>query len=174
MRKVEIKPFNEQWFCQYEEEKERLIKIFGIEVLAIHHIGSTSVKGLKAKPIIDILVVVKEITRVDVFNDAMREIGYEAKGENGIPKRRYFQKGGDFRTHHVHIYQVGDVEIDRHLVFRDYLRMYPKIAEQYGNLKEKLAKQYLYEIAAYSKGKEKFVLDVEREALIWSENRMNL
>ena len=103
------------------EESKRLKQIFGNEILAVHHIGSTSVQGLKAKPIIDIMLVVKDINVVDKFDNEMKNSGYDPKGENGIPGRRHFQKGGDNRTHHVHIYGVKSEQIERHLVFRDYL-----------------------------------------------------
>lgn len=113
----------------FKEEAAKLQTIFGNEIVDIHHIGSTSVPGLKAKPIIDIMPVVRDINTVDNYNIYMQEIGYEPKGENGIPKRRYFQKGGENRTHHVHIYQTGSYEIKRHLAFRDYFtyRLYEEI-----------------------------------------------
>lgn len=98
----------------------------------IHHIGSTSVPGLMAKPVIDILVEVGTINVVDSYNEAMKkQIGYLPKGENGIPNRRYFSKGGDNRTHQVHVYQQGDEKIASHLMFRDYLITHPKVASEY-------------------------------------------
>ena len=103
MRKVEVMPFSERWSDDFEKEATELQEIFGAELIAIHHIGSTSVKGLSAKPIIDIMPVVKDILQIEQYNTSMAAIGYEAKGENGIAGRRYFQKGGNERTHHVHI-----------------------------------------------------------------------
>jgi len=124
----------------YEEEAIKLRRIFGEQLVAIHHIGSTSIPGLEAKPIIDIMPVVEDINSVDEHNESMREIGYEPKGENGIPERRYFQKGGDNRSHHVHIFQVGSPHVERHLAFRDYLRTHPIEAREYGDFKQKLRK----------------------------------
>ncbi|AGT31058.1 hypothetical protein M493_03760 [Geobacillus genomosp. 3] len=167
MRKVEVMPYQLRWAALFEQEAERLRQIFDKEIIAIHHIGSTSVPGLKAKPIIDIMAVVTDISRVDECNGAMAAIGYEPKGENGIPGRRYFQKGGDRRTHHVHMYEAGNPHIERHLAFRDYLRAHPKEAERYGNLKEKLAFQFPYDIDSYIKGKELLVLELERKAKAW-------
>lgn len=111
---------------------EKLNQILKNEIIDIHHIGSTSVPGLSAKPIIDIMPVVKDINIVDKYNEEMQGIGYEPKGENGISGRRYFEKGGDNRTHHVHIYQVGSYEIKRHLAFRDYLREHIEVKKVYG------------------------------------------
>lgn len=169
MRKVEVTSYNPQWNSIFKKEAHTLHNIFGSEIIEIHHIGSTSVSGLKAKPIIDIMPVVKEISRIDEFNTALTAIGYEAKGENGIPGRRYFQKGGDSRTHHVHIYELGNPEIERHLVFRDYLRAHPDDVKKYGNLKEALSQRFPYDIEAYIKGKEHLVLEIERKAFVWHQ-----
>lgn len=134
----------------------------------IHHIGSTSVPGLKAKPIIDIMPVVKHIEKIDSFNDQMAGLGYECMGELGMKGRRYFRKGGDNRTHQVHVFQADNKEdIHRHLAVRDYLRAHSEAAKQYGSLKENLAKQFPKDIAAYMDGKDAFVKQLERMALQW-------
>lgn len=169
LRKVEVSSYNEKWTVLFEQEAEKLKLIFGNEIVAIHHIGSTAVTGLKAKPIIDIMPVVRDISLVDKYNEKMRDIGYEPKGENGIPERRYFQKGGDDRTHHVHIYQVGSPEIKRHLAFRDYLQKHSDEMKSYGELKEKLAQQFPFDIESYINGKESFVKKTEAKALEWAK-----
>ncbi len=151
----------------FAEEAEKLKSIFGDQIVNIHHIGSTSVPGLKAKPIIDIMPVVKDIGLVDKYNQKMEDLGYDSKGENGIPERRYFQKGGDNRSHHVHIYQVGSNEIKRHLAFRDYLREQSVEKKNYGELKDKLARQFPYDITSYINGKEHLVKEIELKALKW-------
>src|SRR5690625_1792156 len=107
MRKVEVTSFNANWAQMFKEEADQFRNIFGSDMLAIHHIGSTSVPGLKAKPIIDIMPVVNDIDTVDHFNKEMEKIGYEPKGEFGIAGRRYFRKGKVERTHHVHFFEVG-------------------------------------------------------------------
>lgn len=155
----------------FEEEAEKLKLIFGEELVAIHHIGSTAVPGLKAKPIIDILPVVKDISLVDNYNQAMWDIGYDSKGENGILGRRYFRKGGDNRTHHIHIYQDGSHEITRHLAFRDYLQNHPDVMRSYGDLKEKMAQQFPYDIESYINGKNPLAKEIELKALDWYKHR---
>jgi len=167
MRKVEVKPYDEQWVANFDEESHKLHEIFGSEIIEMHHIGSTSVIGLLAKPIIDIMPVVRDINRIDEFYKAMVAIGYDPKGENGIPERRYFQKGGDNRTHHVHIYEWGNSEIERHLAFRDYLRAHPDVAQNYGDLKGKLSQRFPYDIESYIKGKEQLALEIDRKAIAW-------
>ncbi|WP_373894126.1 GrpB family protein [Virgibacillus sp. CBA3643] len=167
MRNVVVTPYNTNWPTMFEKEVNKLHNILGSEIIEIHHIGSTSVKGLKAKPVIDIMPVVKNISRIDTFNSAMISTGYEPKGENGIPDRRYFQKGGDNRTHHVHIYALGNPEIERHLAFRDYLRAHPDDLKRYGDLKGELSKRFPNDIETYIKGKEQLVLEIESKAMIW-------
>ncbi|MFJ7971126.1 GrpB family protein [Psychrobacillus sp. NPDC096389] len=167
MRKVIVEAYSADWKKKFEDEAILLQKSFGSEIQMIYHIGSTSVNGLSAKPIIDIMPVVRDITIMDEYNDQMAAIGYEPKGENGLPGRRYFQKGGNNRTHHVHIYEVGNPGIERHLAFRDYLSTHANAKKDYGDLKEELAKQFPYDIESYINGKEQLASEIERDALRW-------
>ena len=171
MRKVEVKKYDPMWKQKFEVERNKLGNLFQTILVNIHHIGSTSIPGLSAKPIIDLLIEVTDIEKVNAFNNQMTELGYEAKGENGIPLRRYFQKGGDERTHHVHIYETGNSEIKRHLTFRDYLLNHPEKAKRYGKLKEQLAQHFPYDIESYIKGKDNFVKELDRKAKKWSQTR---
>ncbi|HHY78146.1 MAG TPA: GrpB family protein [Clostridiales bacterium] len=166
--KVEVVEYNRDWPALFEEEVEKIRNILGDELIEIHHIGSTSVEHLKAKPIIDIMPVVKDIEKVDNYNEEFIKLGYEPKGEYGIPGRRFFRKGGTIRTHHVHIFDINNTnEIVRHLAVRDYLRTHPQDAYEYGELKSKLAALYPWDIEAYCNGKDAFVKELERKALEW-------
>ncbi|MCD7035685.1 GrpB family protein [Metabacillus sp. GX 13764] len=171
MRKVTVVPYEESWKQRYEEEADQLKKIFGSELAGLHHIGSTSVKGLKAKPVIDIMLEAKNIRNIDRYNGEMAKLGYEPMGEFGIPGRRYFRKGGDERTRHVHVFEEKSSHATRHLAFRNYLRAHPDAMEQYGALKEKLAAQFPDNMDAYIEGKAKWVLDTEAKAVEWFKNR---
>ena len=170
MRKVEVCTYKEEWSSLFEEEKRQLENIFGEVILEIHHIGSTSIHGMNAKPIIDIMPVVTNIHNVEKFYNEMAELGYEAKGENGISGRRYLQKGGDERTHHLHIYEKDNKDIFRHLAFRDYLRVNKEDAKQYGDLKAALAQKYPNNINAYIMGKHELTAALEQKALAWAKN----
>ncbi|EWG11086.1 GrpB family protein [Cytobacillus firmus] len=170
-RKVEVTVYDSDWEFKFQSEAELIKTIFKKEIRAIHHIGSTSIPGLAAKPVIDIMPVVIDIKMVDRFNTEMISLGYEPRGENGLPGRRYFQKGGNQRTHHVHIYEKGSPEITRHLAFRDYLRENEEDAKQYGALKMKLAKQFPFNIDSYIKGKEALVQEIEMKAVEWCKKR---
>jgi len=152
-RIVEVVPHNSNWGRKFKEEAKKIKNIFEEILVDIHHIGSTAIPTIKAKPIIDIMVEVEDINKVDSYNKQMEELGYEALGEYGIPKRRFFQKGGNNRTHHVHIFEKGSPQIKRHIDFRNYLISHPKIAKEYSLLKENLAKKYRYDIEKYQKEK---------------------
>jgi GrpB-like predicted nucleotidyltransferase (UPF0157 family) len=138
--------------------------------MEIHHIGSTSIPNIKAKPVIDIMIVVNDIEKVDQVNDKMIELGYEPKGEFGIKNRRFFQKGGNNRTHHVHVFQKGDSEVEKHINFRDYMRSHPKEAKNYSMLKDRLSDKYKYNIEKYIEGKNDFIKEIDKKAKKWKEN----
>ncbi|MHB1709140.1 MAG: GrpB family protein [Thermoplasmataceae archaeon] len=168
MRKVRVKPWEENYQVLFGEEANLLREVLGEEAMGIFHIGSTSVPGLKSKPIIDILIAVRDISKVDSFNRAMEEVGYTALGENGIPGRRYFQKSvGDDHSHHVHVFESGNSEIERHIAFRDYLRAHPQVAEKYGTIKARLAEKHPYDIESYQSGKSAMILEIQEEAIKW-------
>ena len=99
--------------------------------------------------------VVKELEAVDLHNKEFEALGYECKGEYGILGRRFFMKGGDLRTHHVHIFaEESRKEIERHLAVRDYLRTHKKDAEAYAALKTELAEKFTYDNEGYCDGKD--------------------
>lgn len=165
---IVVSNFNDQWASVYVEEAEKIKLILSNELTAIHHIGSTSVENLKAKPIIDIMLVIRDIEAIDKYNIQFEELGYECMGEFGISGRRYFRKGGDNRTHQIHAFQEDDKHnIVRHLAVRDYLRTHPEIVIAYGDLKAKLAFDYPKSIDDYCDGKEDFMRELEKEALLW-------
>ena len=122
--------------------------------------------GLAAKPIIDIMVAVRSLEKVDAAADAFSALGYEFLGEFGIAGRRYLRKGGDERTHQIHIFQADDWNnIGRHLAFRQYLSTHEREREEYAKLKRELAQQFPYDIEGYCDGEEAFVRAVEAQAL---------
>jgi len=161
-RIIEVAPYNPNWEQKFKDEAKKIKKIFKEIFVDIHHIGSTAIPTIKAKPIIDIMVEVKDINRVDSYNKQMEKLGYQALGEYGIPERRFFQKGGNNRTHHVHIFEIGSPQIKRHIDFRNYLISNPSVAEEYSSLKEKLAKKYRHDIDKYWEGKDSFIKKIDK------------
>ena len=164
---VEVVPYRLEWRKDFEIEKEVLIKYFGGHISEIHHIGSTSVIGLAAKPIIDIILEVPSLIKLDSELNVFQVLGYEAMGEFGIRGRRYYRKGGDNRTHQIHAFEVGDANIDRHIAFRDYLAAHPAVRLEYQDLKIQLAKECENDIDQYCTGKDSFVKHHEAKALQW-------
>jgi GrpB-like predicted nucleotidyltransferase (UPF0157 family)/GNAT superfamily N-acetyltransferase len=162
-RLIEVMPYNVNWPLQFIEEAQRIKEALGANCVEIHHMGSTSVPELAAKPIIDMLPVVLDINKVDAANVSMQAFGYEAKGEFGIPFRRYFQKGGNQRTHQAHVFELGNPEIERHLKFRDWMRTHPKDKEAYARLKQNLAALHPYDIDSYCLGKEEFIAAIDKK-----------
>ena len=167
-RQVQVVPHDPGWKESFREEASRLRAIFEQEIIAIHHIGSTSIPNISAKPIIDILVEVRAIGRIDHFNSVMRQHGYRPRGENGLPGRRYFVKGSQaLHTHHIHMYEHGHPDIARVLIFRDYLLAHPDEALRYGKLKEALAHQFPKDIDTYQSGKAELIQELEGKAARW-------
>lgn len=166
-----IKDYSEDWTSMFEAEAKKIRFILQENCIEVYHIGSTSVPGLKAKPIVDIMPVVWDLQKVDAVSIEFEKIGYEYLGEFGIVGRRYLRKGGDERTHQIHIFEAGNQQdIGRHLAVRDYLRTHKDVADEYGQLKEKLAAAYPYDIEKYCDGKEDFVKELEQKALLWKQS----
>lgn len=161
-----VSEYDPAWPLKYETEKEKIEAILEHNCIALYHIGSTSVPGLAAKPIIDIMAAVRSLEQADAAAEKFSRIGYEYLGEFGIPGRRYLRKGGDERTHQIHIFQADDRKnIERHLAFRDYLRTHEEECREYAALKKELARRFPYDIDGYCDGKEKFVRTMEKQAL---------
>lgn len=173
-RPVEVLPYDPNWPRLFDEEVALLAPIFqagGVSDVVWSHIGSTSVPGLVAKPIIDMLPEVPDIEQLDALNSQMERLDYQPMGEYGLPGRRYFRKlDGERHLIHLHCYQTGNPEITRHLAFRDYLRAHPDVAKQYADIKVAIAAKYPHSLAKYQSGKDTYVEEVERIALEWHGN----
>ena len=168
---IVVKEYNKDYPLMFEKEKEKLVKILDDNLVAIYHIGSTAVPKLKSKPIIDIMISVNSLEEVDQKQKEFENIGYEYLFEFGIKGRRYLRKGGDERTHQIHIFHKNDTyNLTRHLAFKEYLLTHEDKVKDYGELKSKLALKYPYDIEKYCDGKEEFVKAIEIEALNWYKN----
>ena len=167
--KVVVEPHNPRWADMFDIESKMVVQALGMNVVAIHHIGSTAIPTVHARPIIDMLVAVADIDDVDARNPAMESFGYEALGEYGIPGRRYFRKDDDagIWTHQAHTFAAGSPEVERHLAFRDFVLAHPEWAKRYSDLKRKLAKAHPDNIERYMDGKEAFIKEADRKAAAW-------
>ena len=175
VRTIKVADYDVAWTMAFNQEGLALSRVFGDSLVAIHHIGSTSIPELLAKPIIDILVVLNETQTIDRYSRGMEQLGYRVRGEcldaeiPGTPGRFYFSKDSDtVRSHQVHVCAVGHPEVADKLVFRDYLRAHLHRATAYGNLKRRLALDHRHNIIGYMRGKDEFIKSVLTEARQWS------
>lgn len=166
---VNLSSHNEQWHQLFSEEKARIKETIRKHIIEIEHIGSTSICGISAKPILDMAVSIKKYSDGVNCVKPLENLGYEYRSENGISGRFYFVKG-EPRTHHLHMVEVNSDFWKSHLLFRDYLRKNPAIAKEYDNLKRSLAKKNAENRDAYFEGKANFIENVLREAGFVKEN----
>ncbi len=162
-----LQPHNPRWRANYATEADALRERFGITLIAIHHIGSTAIPGIAAKPIIDILIEATSLAAIDQGSAAMEAAGYEPRGAFGIEGRRYFKKVGvpPIPGFHVHAFEHGSPHIVRHLSFRDYLLAKPEVAQAYSALKLSLADETGALPADYFARKAGMVAQIEKDAL---------
>jgi len=169
---IKVVPYNSKWPKAFAKEAALFRPFLEANLVELHHIGSTSVPGLMAKPIIDMLMEVKDHDQLDSKRVHFEKIGYEVMGEMGIPGRRYFRKGGKHRTHHIHAFVSGDSNLERHLAFRDYLIAHPDVAAEYGALKAKIALEIGHQIELYCDAKDPFIKVHEQKAVVWYRSRI--
>jgi GrpB-like predicted nucleotidyltransferase (UPF0157 family) len=169
IRKVAVVPHNPDWQSAFTTESQHIAMALGDNLVNIYHIGSTSIPTIYAKPIIDILIAVKDLAKVDNLIISIEALGYIGMGEFGITGRRFFKKdnAAGMRTHHIHTFETGSPQIDRHLAFRDYLISHPETALEYSKLKQQLAQKYPTDIQSYMDGKAEFISEIDKKAAQW-------
>ena len=166
-RKMNVVCYDPEWATMFEIEKERLLGVFDELLIDIHHFGSTTIEKMPAKPTIDIMVVVNDIEKIDQFNDAMFDLGYLSRGENGIEGRRYFVKlheDGENHSVHVHIYGDENPHVADELMFRDFLRIDKDSFDAYSNVKRKASEQFLHSPGQYVDAKHDCVMKIMDKA----------
>jgi GrpB-like predicted nucleotidyltransferase (UPF0157 family) len=158
-REVVIADYDPAWPARFDAERTRLLAVAPSAITAIEHVGSTSVPGLGAKPIIDVLVTLHRFFDAAEIA-AICAPGHEYRGIDQDIQRQYFSKRTP-QAYHVHCYLPGNPEAERLLLFRDYLRTHPETAKQYEALKRDLASKHRHEREAYQDAKTAFVRAVE-------------
>ncbi len=165
--KIELADYDPVWINRFKEEKALISAGFPISDFIIEHIGSTAVPGLKAKPIIDILIGLPVLPEnIESVVTHLKDAGYKYIEEynSEIPERRFFRKDiNGRRTHHIHIVSVKSNFWDRHIFFRDRLRNDPATRQHYELLKTELAKQEWESQNDYATAKSEFIRSVERD-----------
>ncbi|MCA0964828.1 GrpB family protein [Salipiger bermudensis] len=164
-----VVPHDPTWALSFEREVQAVNRELGTGVMDIHHIGSTSIPGILAKPIIDMLGVVSTFENVPQLIPTLLNLGYESMGAYGIDERQYFRKVdiSGRRTHHLHVFAAGSVHIERHIAFREYLRKNPWIAAQYSDLKARIAAANNISRREYADAKSPFIVETEQKAVDW-------
>jgi GrpB-like predicted nucleotidyltransferase (UPF0157 family) len=160
---IDIKDYDPEWPKAFELEKNRIMEKLGELVLEIEHIGSTAVPEISAKPVIDILIAVKDMGRAKECVVRLADLGYEhVQSEDDV--ERLFLFRGMPRTHHVHVVQHRSETHRKHVVFRDYLREHADARDEYDRLKRALAARYRTDRKSYVDGKADFVESVVEKA----------
>lgn len=169
--KIAVVQHRSEWKEAFDEERKAILALGIPGIVQVHHIGSTSVAELAAKPVIDIMIEAKSLEGLDRNKEQIESLGYEAMGEFGIAGRRYYRKGGDNRTHQIHAFEAGDSNLLRHIAFRDYIAEHPNVRKEYGDLKIKVASQCDSDIDRYCDGKNDFIKFHQAKALEWINQR---
>ncbi|MGZ7149284.1 GrpB family protein [Bacillus sp. BC08] len=159
-QQIVITPYQNDWHDEYVIEKEKFISLLGGDYIAIEHIGSTSVEGLGAKPLIDMMVGVTDLQITEKWIEALIKIGYEYVPKE-TPNWRFFRKG-KWRagTHHLHVYIYNSEEWKNNILFRDFLIEHKWAQIEYRALKEKLAATYPFDRASYTNAKAPFIQNI--------------
>ncbi|MGZ5829850.1 MAG: GrpB family protein [Xanthobacteraceae bacterium] len=167
---VELHPHSPQWTEMARAEIACLYEALGDVIVSVHHIGSTSIPGIMAKPIIDLLPVVSDLGNLDLRMPRVKSLGYECLGEFGLPGRRYCRRNDPTsgkRAYQLHFYAYASHEIDRHLAFAIYLRAHPAIATEYEAEKLRAAALHPDNTYDYNDAKNDWIKRVEQDALHW-------
>jgi GrpB-like predicted nucleotidyltransferase (UPF0157 family) len=162
-RRVELVPYNPEWPRMFACIRQRILDACGGLVVDVEHIGSTSVPGLAAKNVVDLMPGLRRFEDGQRSLAAMESLGFVSKGEYGIPGRHLFtmdEPESGRRLHNCHMYEVGHDEWIAHLAFRDYLRTHDDARDRYEALKRDLAARHPDDVEAYAEAKTEFVKEV--------------
>ena len=156
---VIVLPYDQHWEQEFPTIKDELQDALGPLVLAIEHVGSTSVQGLSAKPIIDIDVIIEDSSILGSVIASLARIGYRHEGDLGIVDREAFKYEGKdhLQRHHLYVCPKDSAELKRHIAFRDYLRTHPDAVREYSRIKEEGARQFPNDIERYIEYKSPFI-----------------
>ncbi|WOF73289.1 GrpB family protein [Parvibaculaceae bacterium PLY_AMNH_Bact1] len=159
---VALAAHDNAWADQFEKLALQMKTACGDKLVTIHHIGSTSVPGLAAKPLIDMMPELRHHEEGPALAPLLEPLGFIYFGAYGIDGRHFFRRKGDVDVN-VHMFETGHIEIERHVVFRDALRSDTKLLEAYQALKEELAARFPNDVDSYARSKSDFIESVLRE-----------
>lgn len=166
--RVELVPHDPAWAEAARAEAVVLRDALGDVLLTVHHVGSTAIPDIHAKPILDLMPVVGELAALDGHRAALEGLGYRWLGELGLPGRRYCTKddpASGKRLVQLHAYEQGAPDIERHLAFRDFLCERPALAAEYDREKQRCQRLHPGDSHAYGDCKSDWIRSVEAQAL---------
>jgi len=163
MPRVEVDAYDPEWPRTFERIHAHVWPVVQRAAMSLEHVGSTSVPGLRAKPVIDACIVVASRRDIPHVVKALATIGYVHRGDLGVPDREAFRQPAELPRHHLYASHRGSISLKNHLGLRDHLRAHPDVAREYGDLKETLAKRFPDDIDSYIAGKSEFILGILRQ-----------
>lgn len=169
MPRVEVKPYDPDWPRIFDQIRAAVWPVVQHAAMALEHVGSTSVPGLQAKPVIDACIVVASPRDIPYVVKALATLGYVHRGELGVPDRAAFRHPASLPKHHLYASPRRSLSLKNQLGLRDYLRANPEAAREYGELKLQLARRFPDDIDAYIAGKTEFILGVLRNVGLTDE-----
>jgi GrpB-like predicted nucleotidyltransferase (UPF0157 family) len=186
-----IEPYNPNWKTEFENIKQVIVTELNdiIPQIDIQHVGSTSVKGLFAKPILDIDIIIADKTLLNNITLRLEKIGYNSKGEQGIPGRYAFRQKSDltpmtnknrkWQSHHLYVCYADSLALKNHLLFRDILNSNEELKEKYSELKKSLTENFAITREEYTSKKTEFIVSVLataglNEKSLWEITSVNI
>ncbi len=167
---IVVVSYDPQWAAWFARVGAQLREVLGPVALRIDHIGSTSVVGLAAKPILDLQISVADFEPLDAFLLPLESLGYVFRAENPEQSKRYFRESPGMPRTHIHIRRVGSWSEQLSLLFRDYLRAHPEEARRYADLKYQLAAQLGEDRQGYVDAKDPFIWETLKKADAWNQS----
>tara|TARA_B100000809_G_C14758154_1_gene394746 strand:+ start:70 stop:570 length:501 start_codon:yes stop_codon:yes gene_type:complete len=165
--KIIIETYYPKWQLDFEKESKLLLNSIKEQGTKIEHIGSTSIKGLGAKPVIDIMIGLIDFNTANNHISAITELGYTyvSEFENEMPYRKFFTKEfNGKRSHHIHMVELKTEFWNRHLKFRNHLRLDNEDRDKYMDLKMNLAKREWTDVNEYASAKSEFIRNIEKSS----------
>ncbi len=163
MRTIIVEPYNPKWAEEFDRIKSVILPLISDNIISFEHIGSTSVIGLWAKPVIDIDIIIED-GMLPIIIEKLAIIGYHHRGDLGIIGREAFgykdEEKANLMKHHLYVCHKDNAELRQHLAFRDYLRKNPEYCEKYSKIKIEMARKYPHDIDSYIRGKEPVVMEI--------------
>lgn len=170
---VKLVEHQDNWQIEAKQTIAELKRLLGNTAIDIQHIGSTAISSIHAKPIIDIVIGMRDPTDIMPYVDTLKRGHYIFRGED-VPGQLLFVKGdfeSDIRTHHIHVVKWNGIDWNNYINFRDYLNAFPEKAKRYDMCKLNLAKQFPQERGSYTKGKQHLVSALLKEAKLWKSKQ---